>query len=306
MTVIDEIKARLDIVQEAGGAIDLERAGQNWKARCPFHEDDTPSFFIFPGSQRWKCFGAGCGKGGDLIDLVQELNGWDFSTALRHLAAEAGLEQASLSAHQAGRGDLAWDRQQVFGAAAAFFQEALFDGSRAARPGLDYARSRGWSDQTIREAGLGFFPPAWDRLRSHLAACGLDPEAPAAAALLGFRGDLAGWGERYDLEVPKNWLEQGRIPTMPPDLLIYTHLVRGRVVYLTGRSISGKQHWNPPHELAGPRCPYFNHQWWHPNGQALGIIVEGQADAVSLGQLGIPAAGLTGLSTTTLKRRRTP
>jgi hypothetical protein len=295
MTVIDEIKSRLDILEVASRYLSLQRAGANWTANCPFHADKTPSLVVFPASQRWKCFGAGCGLAGDVFDLVGRLQSWDFPETLRYLAQLARVELKPLPPEVHACQEQARQREEVFASALAFFQSRLLD--RPQERGFQYALSRAWTADTIRDAGLGFFGRDWDSLRQALQSAGVDLESPPAVALIGFRGDVAGWASHHNITPPRAWLESGKVPAMPPDLLIYPHFQRGRVVYLAGRGISGKSHWNPPAILAGPRQPYYNHFAWALDltSRRL-VIVEGQGDAVALAQFSLPALALAGCS----------
>jgi DNA primase len=125
MNIVDEIKSKVDIVDIAGKYLQLKRSGKNWMTRCPFHEDRNPSLVIFPESQRWKCFGSGCNLGGDVFDLVQRLEKWDFGRALRWLAEKAGVEMTPLSEEEQKRAEKKWGREEVFNAAMAYFQDQL-------------------------------------------------------------------------------------------------------------------------------------------------------------------------------------
>ena len=86
MSVVDEIKQRLDIVEVISSYTTLKKAGRNYKGLCPFHAEKTPSFVVFPDTQSWHCFGA-CGTGGDVFTFIERQENLDFSGALRLLAS---------------------------------------------------------------------------------------------------------------------------------------------------------------------------------------------------------------------------
>ncbi len=313
MSVIDEIQDRLDIVDEIGGVVKLRRSGRNWVGLCPFHTEKTPSFVVFPHTQRWFCFGQ-CHTGGDVIDFWVKREGWELKEAVRTLAQKAGVTLRPQSQEEQRRQELRREREDVLGAAMAFFQRSmrlpdmLPVRDEELSGGLRYALLRGWTLETMREVGLGYFDGDWNGLRAHLTAAGVDVEAPAAVALVGLRGDVAEWAKRRGVDAPGVWIEKGKVPAMPPNLLVYPHLVRGRVVYLSGRLADpeGKFHWNLDAALVGEKQPFFNQVWGRGGGQATGkkresafggvVIVEGQADAISLGQWGFAAAALAGAS----------
>ena len=304
MNLIKEIKSRHDIVEIAGQHLQLQRSGVNWKARCPFHDDKSPSLVIFPESQRWICFGMGCSQGGDLIDLLQRLKKWDFPTTLRHLAEAAGIALPPLSEEQVAGAGRRCQLEQVLGAAMVHFQQHLFrpfpliQGVQESeiKPDLGYALSRGWSKETLAMAGVGSFSRDREALRRSLRTAGVDLECPAAVALLGWSGDVEAWASRYDLAPSRSWVRDNRIPAMPADMLIYPHLERGRTLYLSGRGVDEKRHWNPPHELVGPRQPYYNACWWGAAKETPVLLVEGQGDALTLAHWGMPAVALAGCS----------
>lgn len=332
MTLVDDIKARLDLASEIEArGVALRRAGKNLVGLCPFHREDTHSFTVFPDSQRWRCFGA-CNTGGDLFDFMMKQENLDFAETLRQLARKAGIPLHSASPNDHKALELKRQAEAVFGAAAVYFQQALKAG-----PGRDYAlQGRGWLESTLLESGVGYFGKDWDGLRGHLSAAGIDLECPAAVALVGYRGDVAAWGQRHAVKPASQWVADGKIPAMPPHLLIYTHLVRGRVVYLSGRylpvdflSAEGQaqkpaggrkpKSWNPPVELIGERQPFFNQCWWSQRSdkiedesdaerkarlgliarlEKLAVVTEGQGDAVSLGEWQVWAAATCGVAVT--------
>ena len=88
-STVEQIKERLSIVDVVSSYIKLERAGGNFKARCPFHNEKTPSFFVSPLRETFHCFG--CNKGGDILTFVAEFEGLDFKGALKVLADRAGV-----------------------------------------------------------------------------------------------------------------------------------------------------------------------------------------------------------------------
>ncbi|MBN1137960.1 MAG: hypothetical protein JXM73_15325, partial [Anaerolineae bacterium] len=254
---VREIKERLDLVEIISSYLPLKRVGQNFTAFCPFHADQhTPSFVVFPGSQRWYCFGA-CNAGGDLFDFVMKWEGWDFRTALEELARRAGV---SLRPPTPEEKQVLQERrgyEATLGVAADHFARRLQD-TPAARA---YAHSRAWSDETIQNEGLGYADGA------RLPVLGHERAQRVAEA-------LNRWAEKVG------------------GAIVYVHRDSGRVVYLTGRSVEDKHHHNPPGDLAGPRRPYLNTAYSVQAEEI--VVVEGQADAITLGGWGIPALALTG------------
>ncbi len=182
------VKERIDIVDLIGGYIKIEKAGSNFKARCPFHNEKTASFHISPARQSYYCFG--CGKKGDVFTFVEELEGTDFKGALKLLADKAGIELEFTPKENKDERDRLYE---VLDEASKFFEENLSNSIEA----KDYLISRGISEDTIKKFRIGFIPDEWRLLRSHLVAKGYTDEELVKAGLIKRNED--GKGEHYDV-----------------------------------------------------------------------------------------------------------
>ena len=177
MTAVDDIRARLDIVDVAAAYVpDLRRAGKNFKARCPFHNEQTPSFVVFPDRQTWRCFGA-CATGGDVFSLVTRAENTDFAGALRLLAAQAGVRLEERRERGAERNPL----YAVNEAAQQFFKQS-YNADRGAQARA-YAESRRISEESAARFGIGYAPSTGAELLRSLGALGFAEEAVFGAGL---------------------------------------------------------------------------------------------------------------------------
>lgn len=308
--IIDEIKARLDLVdyiQQTAPAVKLRRSGKNYMGFCPFHTNThTPSLVVFPDSQTWRCFGA-CNDGGSIIDWVLQQNrGWDVREVIKDLAARANIPQPDYNEPDLKKRLAARVQEDALKLAAKVMARWLVEDVEA----LEYAKSRGWNDETIAASGLGFSGRSTaaqvKEMRDEFALYGIDPESPQAVLVLGYRGDVAAWARKWNLE-PSSFKEHNIHGMMGTPGLVYPHKEHGRVVYMSRRQLPGHdvirqeggeaQEWksfNPYSVLIGERKPFFNH--YHLRRDDKVVIVEGQADAITLGQWGIPAMALCGSS----------
>ena len=190
MTPIEEIKQRLEIVSVVSGYVSLTKAGRNFKARCPFHSERTPSFYVFPDGQNWRCFGA-CATGGDIFSFVMRQEGIEFGDALRLLAERAGVPLQETA--RAPEEDQRLARLSEVNQAAAFFYHDLLNNSPDAAEARGYVERRGLSRETVQDFLLGYSPNRWDGLKNHLEGRGFSVAEMVDAGLL-----TEGESGRYD------------------------------------------------------------------------------------------------------------
>jgi len=194
MGVIDEIKSRLDIADLVSEHVNLRKSGRNYTGFCPFHPNvRTPSFVVFPDSQRWHCFGA-CGEGGDVFTFVMKREGWDFRTALEELARRAGVELRPRTPAQVQAEEEAERLRELLAAAARYYHHLLLHAPEA-EAARAYVARRGLNDETVARFLLGYSLPGWERTRAYLAERGYTVEELVKAGLLVQREDT---GSTYD------------------------------------------------------------------------------------------------------------
>lgn len=159
---VEKIKEKVDIVDLIAGYLKLKKAGVNYKANCPFHNEKTPSFTVSSERQVWHCFG--CGKGGDHFSFVQEIEGVDFPEALRLLARRAGIE---LEQFDRSFQNTKTRLLTVSDLAVKFFQKQLWE-SNSGQKALAYLKDRGLKEETVKDFQLGFAPDSWQSLTDFL------------------------------------------------------------------------------------------------------------------------------------------
>lgn len=267
--VKERIREASDILDVVEQCVPLRKAGSNFKACCPFHEEKTPSFNVHPAKQIWHCFG--CGAGGDVFAFVMQYHGMSFPEALRHLANRAGIslpEQRARSADEVGRDEVL----AVNARYAVWSQDMLLRRSEG-EPARAYLQDRGIHADVAKAFGFGFAPDAWDAGCTALAEA--DPRHLLAAGLARPRQD----GSLYDLF-------RNRI-TIP------IRGVGGDIVAFGGRTIGDDpaKYINSPetvvyHKGAQLYRLYEARRALQEAGRA--ILVEGYFDAVLLAEAGFP------------------
>lgn len=269
MNDIEEVKARLDVVDVIGQYVQLQKAGRSYKALCPFHSEKTPSFIVSPERQSWHCFGA-CGTGGDVFSFVMRKEGLEFGQALRMLAERAGV---TLSGQRHSEEEDS-ERQRLLTAneAAAGWYHHLLLNSEAAKDARRYVEGRGIDAATAQTFALGYSLDSWEELRRYLGERGFSDAEMLGAGLL-----VEGESSPYDRF-------RGR-------LMFPIRDVRGRVIGFGARALDD----SPPKYLNTSQTAIFDKgstlYGLDRAGEAIrregrAVIVEGYMDVIAAHQNG--------------------
>lgn len=161
MSEIDEIKARIDIVDLVSETVELRRSGRNYTGFCPFHSNTrTPALAVWPETGTWRCFGE-CNDGGDIFKFVMKKEGWDFPEALRALAERAGVDLSPPTPEQHEQAEENERLRLLLEEAVTFYRHNLLN-TPGGKVGFDYLKNRGLTEATIEAFGLGYAPDSWD------------------------------------------------------------------------------------------------------------------------------------------------
>lgn len=230
MGTVDDIRARLDIVDVVSGYVpDLRRAGSSYKARCPFHQENTPSFVVFPDRQNWRCFGA-CATGGDMFSFVMRTENTDFGGAMRLLAAQAGVR---IEERRERRDD---DPLYALNdSAQQFFKQSLI-AERGAQARA-YVEGRHIGEEAAVRFGIGYAPSTGAELLRSLGALGFGDDLLLRSGLV-LRGDDG---------TPSRDMFRGR-------LMFPLRDTEGRIAGFAGRSLDGSD----PKYINTPQTSVFD------------------------------------------------
>jgi len=176
---VDKIKERLSIEDVVGSYLKLEKAGNNFKARCPFHNEKTPSFFVSPDRGSYYCFG--CGNKGDIFSFVQEFEGIDFVGALKILAERAGVELEKTPSKVTDKKERLY---MLLDATTNFLQKNLLVEDIP----LEYLKNRGLTEKTIKDWRIGYVRDEWRSIYEHLKSKGFTDDEMQRAGVIKTEG----------------------------------------------------------------------------------------------------------------------
>ena len=270
---LNELRMRCDIEQVISPYINLKRRGKNLVGLCPFHNEKTPSFTVYPESQSFYCFG--CGAGGEAIGFIRRAENLDFTEAVRYLCDKSGMVMPSDGYDDS----LSVKRKRMYEInkeAARFFNSCLF--TEKGREGLEYFKSRGFRKSTITHFGLGYAPNEWRALLTHMRNLGYSYEELYEANLAN-RSDKDGKISYYD-----SFRNRVMVPIID---------VRGNVVAFGGRVLddSKPKYINTSDTLIYKKSlGVFGLNFAKNSPEKSLILVEGYMDAISLHEAGFTNA----------------
>ncbi|MBN1353312.1 MAG: DNA primase [Candidatus Omnitrophica bacterium] len=191
--VIEQILDKTDIVEIVSSYLPLKKAGQNFKARCPFHEEKTPSFMISPSKQIYHCFG--CGAGGNVISFLMKHEHMDFIEAIKLLADKTGIALPQATSGMREKDSLA---EKIYGAnniACNFYRENL--AGEQGRDAEQYFKARGIDSDTARRFGLGYAEDSWQGLINYCKQKGVGTDLLEKAGLILQKEGKENWYDRF-------------------------------------------------------------------------------------------------------------
>ena len=284
---IDELLARLDVVEVINHRVPLKKAGKDFKACCPFHNEKTPSFTVSRPKQFYHCFG--CGVSGTAITFLMEFEHLSFPEAVEELAGEAGLEVPDTGPARSGDNPTL-PLLEILGEASRYYKDQLRSHTDASTT-IAYLKQRGLTGEIAAQFDLGYAPTGWDNLSS-----------------------TAGNEEKLDLMVKAGLISKresgGHYDRFRARVIFPIHDSKGRVIAFGGRLLDEGE----PKYLNSPETPVFHKGSELYNlhrarsaiaQQQMSIVVEGYMDVLALAQHGIDHCVATlGTATTTTHLQR--
>ncbi|MGZ3611259.1 MAG: DNA primase [Ktedonobacteraceae bacterium] len=290
-SLIEAIKAKIDVAEEVGLVVALRKSGKSLQGLCPFHNERTPSFYVFPESQTWRCFG--CNEGGDVFTFVEKQQGVDFREALHYLAEKAGVaveEYGSANPEQEREVNALKEKLRKLNEEASLWFHQMLLRSKSAVEARAYIQSRGISAESVMSFSLGYAPDGWDGLSKYLLSQGYTEYELEQAGLARAR-EMGKALVATSMGVVGREQGSGVYDYFRNRIIFPIRDIRGRVIGFGGRALGD----NHPKYLNSPQTLLFE-----KNNVLYGldmardaikvakqvIIVEGYVDAVIAHQYG--------------------
>ncbi len=278
---IDKIRETADVVEVVGDYVTLKKRGQSHIANCPFHNEKTPSFNVSASKGIYKCFG--CGKAGDSIQFVMDIEGLGYVEALKHLAKKYGIafEETAPTAEEVVQRNERESLYIVLNHAKNYYQEILHENEEGKAIGLSYFKERGFSEDTIKKFELGYSLDAWEAFTKD-------------ALVKQYSLDLL---EKAGLSIKREQTEVGKsshYDRFRGRVIFPIHNVSGRVIAFGARILKTEK--TQPKYINSPETEvYHKSQILYGIAQARNAIrnedncylVEGYTDVISLHQAGV-------------------
>jgi DNA primase len=289
---IQQILSRIDIIEIVGGFVKLKKRGANYLGLCPFHNEKTPSFTVSPAKEIYKCFG--CGRSGNTISFLMELEKYSYAEALKWLAARYNVEveEKELSPEVRLQQQTADSLHIINGFAQKFFAEALFNTEEGQDIGLSYLKERGFNEDIIRKFQIGYNSEQRDNFSRAAIAAQYNPEYLQKTGLVTLR----------DEKLVDNY--RGRI-------IFPVHNQTGKVIGFGARIIKSNdrapKYINTPENEIYVKSKILYGSWLARQAidkQDECLLVEGYTDVVSLHQAGIENVVASGGTSLTIDQLR--
>ncbi len=266
---MQELTMKTDISDIVSTYVTLKKRGRTYVGLCPFHNEKTPSFTVYPETQSFYCFG--CGAGGGAIEFIKRIENLDFIDAVKSLAQRAGLQMPD-EGYDDSLGKKRKKILEINRATARFYHSYML--SPEGKTGLDYYLGRGLSIKTIKHFGLGYAPDKWDSLIKHLKAEGFSVSDMLSAGVI--------------KQGSKGYYDNFRNRVMTPIID-----VRGYVIAFGGRVLDGSK---PKYINTGDTLVYkktnelFAMNFAKDSGKESLILCEGYMDVIAMHQAGFTNA----------------
>lgn len=304
--IFEDIKKRVPLEDVVREDFPLRGHGHDWRG----DRDDCNSLIVTrdkkSGEQYY--YWNTKNEGGDAVNWLKNRRGMDTKSAVEYLCKKGGMSLPNWTQQDTKAWLQTKVREDVLLIATRVFQRFLSSNTAA----MEYARGRGWTDETIKAARIGFSGTATaaeiKAMRDEFALNGVDPDSPSAVAILGYRGSVADWAGRHGMmqSIDADDLANGWIAgIMGRPRLVYPHVFFERVTYMSTRNLKWdderligepdkhRKSFNPRKDLIGERQPYFGFNY-KADAKKI-IIVEGQADAITVAQWGFVPVALAGV-----------